>query len=319
MRWTPSHRRLALAAVPAIALVLCAVPAEAAENLLTNPSFESNVDGWVVEPEAGDRVAVWVGVDPDDRIDVGSLRLVDRRDDEVFVWAFQCISANGGARYRFGVAVNNVPVPDQQPESTHALRFFSSADCGAGTTLQTFDTPIVRSIGVWEQGEHGPVTAPPGTRSAALRLGLRKASAGAGNTVADFSLPFVELVDGGQGRQPSEEGWFTDPAFPGFRFNVEISASADATPLIGTREPSCPPETVCVSGAVPGRAELFVRIAGPKPNGYLWPTLVKASTSRFDVWIEQLSTGVVRYYVLDGASAGSSDLPGLFDRTGFLP
>jgi len=64
---------------------------------------------------------------------------------------------------------------------------------------------------------------------------------------------------------------------------------------------------------------VLVRIVGPKPNGYLWPTLAKLTTSRVEVWIEQVATGVLRYYRLEGASPGVDELPGLFDRTGFLP
>lgn len=85
------------------------------------------------------------------------------------------------------------------------------------------------------------------------------------------------------------------------------------------REAACIPETVCVSGALPGRSELFVRIVGPKPNGRLWPTLVRFSTSTIEVWIEQLGTGELRHYRLEGAAPGSSGLDGLFDRHGFEP
>jgi len=314
-----SCRKLALATLPALVALLCATPVRAEENLLTNPDFESNIDGWSVEPDPGGGTAVWVANDPDQRSGVGGLRMISRRDDETFVWAFQCVAATPGARYRFGASLRNFAPHEPQAASTFALRFFSSSDCTPGTTLETFDTPVIESQDVWVSGESGPVTAPPGSRSAALRFGARRASAGDDNALADFSRPFLEALDGGAGRQPNDEGWFTDPAFPDFRFNVEISASADATPLLGTAEAVCVPETVCVSGAVPGRTELFVRIVGPKPNGYLWPTLLKASTSRFDVWIEQFSTGARKHYVLDGASPGSSDLPGLFDRTGFQP
>jgi hypothetical protein len=38
-----------------------------------------------------------------------------------------------------------------------------------------------------------------------------------------------------------------------------------------------------------------------------------------EVWIEQIATGEVRYYLLEGAAQGSSELPGLFDRQGFMP
>lgn len=58
---------------------------------------------------------------------------------------------------------------------------------------------------------------------------------------------------------------------------------------------------------------------GPKPNGHLWPTLVRFTTSTVDLWIEKPATGETRHYRLEGAGPGSSDLTGHFDREGFLP
>ena len=107
------------------------------------------------------------------------------------------------------------------------------------------------------------------------------------------------------------------PELGPFRLWVRIAAAGAVQPT--RREAACIPETVCVSGAVPGRSELFVRIVGPKPNGYLWPTLVRFSTSTIEVWIERLGTGELRHYRLEGAGPASSDLDGLFDRHGFLP
>ena len=118
--------------------------------------------------------------------------------------------------------------------------------------------------------------------------------------------------------EPPAGDWLESAALDGFRVKVRITAPSGEQPPV-RREAACIPETLCVSGALPGRSEVFVRIVGPKPNGYLWPTLVKFSTSTVEVWIEQLSTGVVRYYRLEGASPGVDTLPGLFDRTGFLP
>lgn len=116
---------------------------------------------------------------------------------------------------------------------------------------------------------------------------------------------------------PDEGEWLVTPEIPGFRFQVRIEPRPGVAQPVRT-EP-CIPETLCVSGAIPGRSELFVRIVGPKPNGRLWPTLTPFSTSRIEVWIEQLSTGIVRHYVLEGARPGSSDLSGQFDRSGFPP
>lgn len=117
--------------------------------------------------------------------------------------------------------------------------------------------------------------------------------------------------------EPPREEFLTDPAFPDFGFQVRITAGD--TVLFGSREPDCLPETLCVSGDLEGRSEIFVRIVGPKPNGKLWPNLVKFSTSTVEVWVQQTSTGVVKYYELAGATPGSSELPGLFDRDGFDP
>jgi hypothetical protein len=120
-------------------------------------------------------------------------------------------------------------------------------------------------------------------------------------------------ADGGGGGG----GYLTTPAFPDFRFKVRIFQTA--TPLAGRKEAVCIPETLCVSGAVAGRSEVFVRIVGPRPNGYLWPTIVRFTPSRVEVDIQQISTGITKTYVLPAVPADSDVLPGLQDRTGFRP
>lgn len=107
--------------------------------------------------------------------------------------------------------------------------------------------------------------------------------------------------------------WLASGRVPGFRVKVRIAGQIPGRP-----EPACIAETLCVSGALRGRSELFVRIVGPRPNGYLWPTIVRFTTSPVEVWIEQMSTGVLRYYRLEGVSPDSSELSGLVDRQGFL-
>jgi hypothetical protein len=85
------------------------------------------------------------------------------------------------------------------------------------------------------------------------------------------------------------------------------------------QEAACIEETLCLSAALPGRSEVFLRIVGPKPNGRLWPTIVKFTTSTLEVWVEQVSTGETKYYRIEGAEPGKDDLTGLFDRAGFAP
>jgi hypothetical protein len=121
---------------------------------------------------------------------------------------------------------------------------------------------------------------------------------------------FAELQD----PPPPSAPPLTSSQYPGFLFWVRIS---DTRP--GTTVPDCLPETVCVAGAIPTRAEVFVRIVGPKPNGFLWPNVVKFNTTKTEVWIRQVSTGVTRYYLLPALPTDSDTLPGVVDKTGFLP
>jgi len=106
----------------------------------------------------------------------------------------------------------------------------------------------------------------------------------------------------------------TSSQYPNFRFWVEISDSR-----IGTAVTDCLPETVCVAGAIPTRAEVLVRIVGPKANGYLWPNVIKFNTTKTEVWIQQISTGEIQYYLLPALPTDSDTLPGVVDKTGFLP
>lgn len=125
---------------------------------------------------------------------------------------------------------------------------------------------------------------------------------------------FTPIVPPEDPAPPSVPG-LTSESLPGFRFWVRISDSR-----IGTAANTpCPDETVCVSGAIPMRAEVFVRIVGPKPNGYLWPNIVKFNTTKTEVWIEQIKTGETNYYLLPALDRDGDTLPGLVDKTGFLP
>ena len=116
---------------------------------------------------------------------------------------------------------------------------------------------------------------------------------------------------------PPPGPWLGTPELPGFQVKVRITAGELS--IAGALETECAAETLCASGAVPGRSEVFVRVVGPKPNGRLWPAVIKFSTSTVEVWLEQLASGEVRYYKLPGATRGVNDLPGVFDREGFAP
>lgn len=115
------------------------------------------------------------------------------------------------------------------------------------------------------------------------------------------------------------DGYFTDDQYPDFCFRVTITPPG-APPIAGAREEACLEDTVCVSGAVAGRSEAYVRILGPRPNGFLWPTIIRFTPSGVTVDIEQISTGASKTYVLAPVVGGDlTDLSGVQDRTGFQP
>lgn len=117
---------------------------------------------------------------------------------------------------------------------------------------------------------------------------------------------------------PPSDGFFTDPQYPDFRFKVDIEPPGQPA-IEGTRLADCQEDTVCVAGAVADRAELFIRILGPRGNGFLWPTLVRFTPSKVTAQIKQVSSGEIQTYVLDAVGPTDDDLPGVQDRTGFLP
>jgi len=224
---------------------------------------------------------------------------------------------------RGGSALHQVPMVGltaRQPVALDATgtRLAFSASPGTGQPHDAFlfdrtdgtTTTLLATAGATDL----PKAMTPDGRLVALDS---KANLSGGNPDGSFEV-FVANCPASTTPEPPAGPWLTDGQYPDFQFKVRITPQG-GEPAPVQKEAACIPETVCISGAIPGRSELFLRIVGPKPNGRLWPTLVRFSTSRVEVWIEQLSTQARRYYRLDGASPGSDELPGRFDREGFVP
>jgi hypothetical protein len=227
------------------------------------------------------------------------------------------LSDDGGASY------HQVPMDGltaRQPAALDATgtRFAFSAAPGAGQPHDAFLFDRASGATTALLASQGATDLPKAmTPDGSLVAVDSKANVAGGNPDGSFEV-FVASCAAAVTPEPPAGPWITDAQYPDFQLKVRITPQG-GEPAPVQKESACIPETVCISGALPGRSELFLRIVGPKPNGRLWPTLVRFSTSRVEVWIEQLSTESVRYYRLDGASPGSDQLPGLFDRDGFVP
>ncbi len=114
---------------------------------------------------------------------------------------------------------------------------------------------------------------------------------------------------------PPNGGWLVSDDLPGFEVKVRFG---DAAERLGEAVPGCIAETLCVSGALADRPELFVKVIGPRPNGYLWVQVSRFTPSRAEVWIRRTATGTVRHYVLDPVGPTEADVSGLQDRQAFL-
>jgi uncharacterized repeat protein (TIGR01451 family) len=118
--------------------------------------------------------------------------------------------------------------------------------------------------------------------------------------------------------EPPPGPWLTSPDLAGFEAKVRITPRG-GEPVAGVAEPICVVESLCVSGALPGRPEVFVKVIGPRPNGKLWVQISRFTPSEVEVWLRQVATGIVRYYRLAPVGATSDDVSGLQDREAFDP
>lgn len=126
------------------------------------------------------------------------------------------------------------------------------------------------------------------------------------------------VLEEGLAPEPPVGAWLTSAALPGFEAKVQITPRG-GEPVTGDLEPGCIAETLCVSGALGGRPEVFIKVIGPRPNGKLWTQISRFTPSQVEVWLHQPATGTVRYYRLDPVGPGSGDVSGLQDREAFDP
>lgn len=294
----------------ALLFLLAAATPATAENLLANPHFDGSLAGWTAAPGAA-----WSSADVAGSAGSGSASGSNSspEGDLAVLQVSQCVPVTSGDIYDVGVRVLVADGQSRTGSAPVVVQWYDEEGC-AGSPVFT-ETVGTATIPLTWMTISDSLSAPATSSSAVLALFVDKNEAG-GTFAAHFDNASF-CSEGSCDEGPVDAPWLTSAEVPDFRFRVRITAGASS--FAGAREASCQPDTLCVSGAVPGRPEVFLRVLGPRPNGFLWPTIVRFTPSRVEVEVEQLSSGESKTYVLPAVPPGVDDLPGLQDRTGFQP
>ncbi len=296
----------------AFTALLLAAPAAFATNLVVNSGFDGGSAGWNLHAEAGRYSSEWRPEDATGDPGSGSVRVQHLGDlASAYTAATQCLPVMEGASYLV-LARLRIPVGQSAPGGAQVSVSWSSApNCDAGFIVGM--SPIQLSTPNDWFSDSAVVVAPGGARGARLQLDVWVNVPGA-PLFADFDD--LGFDDGAAGDPPPPYGsWISSSDLPGFEAQVRITA--DATPLQGAKESDCIDETICVSGALAGRPEVFVKVIGPRPNGFYWLQLIRFTPSQVEVWLRQKSSQQINYYLIGAVTGGV--LRGLEDREAFLP
>lgn len=167
-------------------LLAAAAGGASADNLVTNGSFASNIQGWSATSDA---TATWTPEDATGGSGSGSARVVNGAQAAGAIAGLsQCLAVRAGQSYGWGARVK-VSAPSGVSAFV-TLSLFDGGACG-GTELARSSTDGPVSSGDWELVSAKAVTAPAGALSARVLLAVQKASVG-GTAEGLFDDAFVE-------------------------------------------------------------------------------------------------------------------------------
>lgn len=190
-----------------------------------------------------------------------------------------------------------------------SLSWYAAPGCATGFLIGEAPLQLVPP-GDWLL-EAASVVAPGGAQSVRVEVTAWVDAPGT-TLVADFDdLRF----DGAAGDPPPPyASWLTSGDLPGYEAQVRITGGSS---FEGVVENDCIDETICVSGALAGRPEVFIKVIGPRPNGFYWAQLIRFTPSQIEIWLRKVGGSQTNYYFLGEAAAGA--LRGFEDREAFQP
>ncbi|HKH49719.1 MAG TPA: LamG domain-containing protein [Thermoanaerobaculia bacterium] len=233
------------------------------------------------------------------------------------VWTHVAVTSDGVTRNHYinGVLAASFPETGPPTTSTSPLRI------GSDVSWERTPTGAIDEVRLWSvartAAQINSLRGVPLTTAQPGLVAVWSLDSTGEDVVGGFDGSVLGVFSFASHPAPPGGPWLTSSSVPGFQFKVRITSGANI--ITGVKENGCIAETLCVSGALPGRTEVFLRVIGPRPNGYLWPTIVRFTISQVEVWVEQTDTGLINYYLLDAVPADSDELNGLVDRLGYLP
>jgi hypothetical protein len=136
-----------------------------AQNLVTNPAFNGNLNGW-----SGSLDTTYDGTLDATGIPGSGSAHDTYNDPEIGSKSamFQCITITSGTKYKFG---GKVFVPSEELNLTYgtvSLAWFENANCTGPISNAGYLVANSNNVGQWISLDSEAVTAPPGARSAKL-------------------------------------------------------------------------------------------------------------------------------------------------------
>lgn len=176
-----------------LAWLLAAAPA-AAQNLVVNGDFATNVAGWS-NPVPSEIGFAWSELDPLDPTPSGSMQVTSTISNAGAQGPYQCVDT--GEPVTMGMAIL---VPNQSFEYLYGnpfVRYYDAPGCGGAEVASEFPIGFVAMGEGWRRIK-GVVTPPPTARSFRVFLGVWKPPTAWPATV-HFDDVFVPEPDAGMG------------------------------------------------------------------------------------------------------------------------
>lgn len=287
--------------------VICGTASGSAQNKVSNSGFDSGLSGWQQAALGG----YWSPVDSQGRAGSGSAVVTNSVSNPSVYGAgliSDCVAVSPGQQFTLSGSMYTPAGQDTTGYLTLAVFWYTDAAC-VNFAPPSVTIGQVTDVGVWVSRQ-GTVAAPAGTRGAQVALMSLKQGPSSSLRIGQFDNILFCL----SGSCGSSADSITTPELPGYRFKASVKNGSSFNPMHG--EAQCLKETLCLSGALPGRVEAQVRVIGPR-NGFFWVEIVRFSTAALSFEVEQISSGVQRSYSLPALAQDDVSLAGLVDRGAF--